>query len=770
MFDLSNLNDYEFEILCKDMMQEQFKIKLYTFSRGIDAGVDICDKEKEPTVIIQAKHYVNSTYSQLKSSLKAEIPKMQKLKPLKYYVCTSQSLSRKNKQEIVDLFMEYMPDISFVIDKNDINSFLENEQNKDIVLKNYKLWLCASDVLSLVNNQNVFIDCAELMLDIEEQIKVFVETKAYDEAIKKLEEDNIIIIIGAPGVGKSTISKMILLYYANKEYAVRYVTNNNISDIKRTLTFAPEKKEIVLLDDFLGQHYLKLNDSQPNELKTLISFVVRSNNKKLILNSRVTILNEATQTFLAFNELMIKFERNKYLLDLDKMLPKEKAKILYNHLFFNELPQAYFLQVKQDENYLKLIKHKNYNPRIVEYVTRKHNYNNVPFERYFQYIIDKLNNPEDVWKDEFRNRLDTNDRILMNTIYSLSDTMIVSETLERAFNKRISKEMSHDTSLNHFNDTVTRLTDSLIKIVVIKDTRMISVINPSVNEYLYSEITSNTNEQISIIENALYFEQVFRALKSDTTKAYFRDKMSTYNYLDMNTLMNNSFFYFLKSVVEMNILDISLKSKVVNSLEQAYQTICAESVLEYDEIMYILYVEEYFKFYNLYDTYLSPEKMKNILKPLTISGTIKLINAIVDSYDDNKHKELEKVFEENLVQKITFRINNELHDKVGDAVFDVLRQVSDDVMEDYLEDGAKFLEDYACTKLEVLAYKGINKYVDTIHKIKIKYSDIDINIEHHVNAIRVSLRSVLRENQYIDNERDYSEESDSSLIKFMFER
>ena len=75
MFDLSNLNDYEFEILCKDIMQKKLGVKLFIFSRGIDAGVDICDKEKNPTIMIQVKHYAGSTYSQLKSSLKRRLRK-----------------------------------------------------------------------------------------------------------------------------------------------------------------------------------------------------------------------------------------------------------------------------------------------------------------------------------------------------------------------------------------------------------------------------------------------------------------------------------------------------------------------------------------------------------------------------------------------------------------------------------------------------------------------------------------------------------------------
>ena len=160
---------------------------------------------------------------------------------------------------------------------------------------------------------------------------------------------------------------------------------------------------------------------------------------------------------------MARYEQNKYLLDLDKMLPLEKAKILYNHLYFNGLPYDYLSQVKRNKGYLRIVNHVNYNPRVIEYVTQKHNYKTVPSENYLQYIIGKLDNPEDVWKDEFRNRLDMSDRILMNTLYSLSDTTVDNIVLERAFNERIIREAKVDTSVNQYKESVIRLTDSLIK-------------------------------------------------------------------------------------------------------------------------------------------------------------------------------------------------------------------------------------------------------------------------------------------------------------------
>lgn len=41
MFNYSNLNDIEFEELCKDIMQRKLNEELRTFSRGKDKGIDI---------------------------------------------------------------------------------------------------------------------------------------------------------------------------------------------------------------------------------------------------------------------------------------------------------------------------------------------------------------------------------------------------------------------------------------------------------------------------------------------------------------------------------------------------------------------------------------------------------------------------------------------------------------------------------------------------------------------------------------------------------
>ena len=79
MYNYSNLSDFEFEILCRDIMQKKLGIKLYTFQKGRDGGIDVTDDPKNKKVIIQVKHYINSKYSDLLGTLKKEVQKVKEL-------------------------------------------------------------------------------------------------------------------------------------------------------------------------------------------------------------------------------------------------------------------------------------------------------------------------------------------------------------------------------------------------------------------------------------------------------------------------------------------------------------------------------------------------------------------------------------------------------------------------------------------------------------------------------------------------------------------
>ena len=209
MLNYANLNDVEFEYLCQDIMQRKLNAELHRFARGKDGGIDLTDDVHTKNIIVQVKHYMTSSVSQLISTLKGEVDKVAKLSPKEYYICCSKELSPQKVDEIYQLFSNYMSAASNIITLNEIDDFLNDPANIEVLKKHYKLWIESTGILQDIGNTNVFIDCETLLTDIENEKNLFVKTSAFASALKCLQDNKTLFITGNPGVGKTITSKML---------------------------------------------------------------------------------------------------------------------------------------------------------------------------------------------------------------------------------------------------------------------------------------------------------------------------------------------------------------------------------------------------------------------------------------------------------------------------------------------------------------------------------------------------------------------------------
>lgn len=81
MLNYANLNDMEFEALCRDIMERKLGLPLRRFGAGRDGGVDLTNDVTAKTVVVQVKHYRISTTTQLVHSLKNELGNVSALAP-----------------------------------------------------------------------------------------------------------------------------------------------------------------------------------------------------------------------------------------------------------------------------------------------------------------------------------------------------------------------------------------------------------------------------------------------------------------------------------------------------------------------------------------------------------------------------------------------------------------------------------------------------------------------------------------------------------------
>ena len=459
--------------------------------------------------------------------------KVNSIKLKQDFVFTSLSLTPRDINIIYDLFRVYMESPHHnIIHLNNIEAFLKKYE--DIVKKHYKLWLSHSGILDKIKSEDVVIDSDSLKGKIEEHKNMYVRTRVFSEALNILDQHRSLLLVGPPGIGKTITSEMIVLKFLSEGYSVRYTTDGeNLSGLKKSLSDNRGKKEIIFLDDCFGQCYFKMKDTQSNELLSLLMHVKMNNNKILLLNSRITILNEAKKN----NEELSKEIGNDkvklkmlYIKDISNM---EKARIFYNHLFFNEIPKEYRENIRFNRGYLRIILHDNFTPRIIEYVTRKNVFKDIKPENYTEFILDKLNNPEEIWQNEFTNRLKQPDRVLLMVLYSLTNTSIPLDFLKRCYSRIVSKQASFDLTIDHFSESIKRLLGSFISFYDKEDKLMVGVINPSVNDFLKNYIKNNISGKSDLICNTVAVLQLVRLLPKEEASSKIIKLVKTASILGM---------------------------------------------------------------------------------------------------------------------------------------------------------------------------------------------------------------------------------------------
>jgi hypothetical protein len=646
MFNYNNLSDIEFEELCKDIMERKLSMKLRIYTSGRDRGIDLSDYKIPHQTIIQIKHYMNSTYSSLKTSLNKEVEKVIELNPKNYYICVSKALTAANTEEIYEMFDEYMHSISNIIDLKEINSILKDENNLDILRKHYKLWLHSTGILSEIYNQNIFIDCEALLSNIDTEKNYFVQTNIYDTCFKRLMRDRIIFVTGAPGVGKTITSKMLLLECASQGYKVKYTTNANLTDVKRSLSTDRSAKEVILLDDCLGQHYFKMNESKESEILSLINYVQMNPNKKLIMNSRITIFNEARGRSIEFNKFFYRRTNLNYLIDMSKMHQIDKAKIFYSHLYFNNIPVSHFKELRKDKRYKTIVEHKNYTPRIIEFISEPHVFKEINATEYYPYIMHSLNTPDSLWKDEFDYKLNSIDRIFMYILYSLTETIIPVKIMKECFEERLLLEVNLDTTINNFDSIVSRLNNSMITFFDAEGEQNIGVSNPSVNDFLKPRFESNNNEKNKIRKSLVYFEQLQRCYKKERHANELVKMIRNHSIKGLKSeskgLIQSLIIY---TISEENILDpFYIEEMHDYLLHSPYKLFSRFGSSNISLVLYYFKNKDAFNIYKIKDILYSIEKIELLLEDILdfeiLADAIIALHDLISIYGieiDNQH-------------------------------------------------------------------------------------------------------------------------------------
>lgn len=644
------------------MMGRLLNKKLRYFPIGQDGGIDLVDDLTSKNVLIQVKHYEKSSFSTFKSALKKEQEKVERLQPKQYYIFTSQSLSPDQINKVYSLFSNYMDTERNIITRQDINTFLKSEENVDILRSHFKLWITADIVLKDFLNHDVFIDSEVLLHDIDEEIKSFVQTDIFNKCIATLEKERKVLLYGDPGVGKTLNSKMLLLNFVKKGYHVRYSSSTDITELKKSVTANKEAKEVIFLDDCLGQHYFNFKEGHDEELLSLIKHVDLYKQKVLILNSRVTILNEARNKFEEleryFGSEKISFRK----INMNNVNEVDKARIFYAMLKRNKVSNKYYKSVRKNRNYMNVVRHKNFNPRVIEYVTLPSRINTVLPHDYYKFIINNLNNPNDIWKNEFQHRLEYIDRLFMYILYSLTDIQVPINALEKSFNYFISHDKKTDNTLHSFESVLQRLNQSLIKIIDINGVQYISVLNPSINDYMNITMYKNKLLLKELNKNAIYLEQIERLNTLKDFKERLKQLVIEEDIQTFNTI-NKGYIYdiIIHTIGESKIL----KEEYLHELDLLDNLNSHIRIGEYYQtkartIKQFIRDPELFNFYQIKNILDVPERLEQIYDGIDFEEAVKLTCLVEDYY--NGYPVYPDPFSDIIFEEITSKLESYLDD------------------------------------------------------------------------------------------------------------
>ncbi|NVZ63619.1 restriction endonuclease [Pseudomonas gingeri] len=503
-YDFKQLSPHDFEQLARDLLQARDGVVLESFKAGRDQGIDFRYACGAGNVIVQCKHYLGTGFSGLMRDLRKEVAKASRLKIFRYILVTSVGLTPSNKDEIQSLFDSILV-VGDILGSDDINNLLG--AHPKIEQQHYKLWLTSRAMLDRVIHNASLTQSDFDVARVHRDIHKYVRSAAYPRALDMLVNEHVVIISGAPGVGKTSLAKMLLYKYIELGYeAISILTDFQVG---REL-YQKGKRQIFYFDDFVGATFL--GEHAPafsrNEDRAIIEFVemVRTSpTAKLIMTTREHILRQAVATSERFKQGGLIDSR--CVLSVGDYSRMQRAEILYNHIYFSDLPGDYRSALLSDQFYMEIVQHKKFNPRLIDWLSTFKRIKSSAPEKYQDFVRGLLANPAEIWRHAYEFQISDSARSILLALYTYSGACS-SALLERAFyalHGLRAQRYGFQIKPSDWRAGLGELSGSFIR-----PGKKIEVIDPSVLDMLNAVVRRDTPNALDLIEGAIRFEQLRR--------------------------------------------------------------------------------------------------------------------------------------------------------------------------------------------------------------------------------------------------------------------
>lgn len=432
-YDFRGLSPIDFEALVRDLLTAETDMRFETFAVGTDGGIDCRSVSADGTTIAQCKHRPDATKAQMVAAAKAELAKLVDGTllteqggeiPAAYYFVTSTALTPGAVTAVATALGALAPSEERVWARGRLNGALTSHPT--VERRHFKLWLNSAEVFDRIVGSGEWERNEALIKDIQYRIPVYVHTPKYEEAHQILRDQRVVLISGAPGVGKTTLAEMLLLNHWEAGWKVNTIISD-VADAWRHVRDDPAEKVIFYYDDFLGQSSsLELQKNEGSDLALLIRAIQRSKsgNALLVMTTREQILNtaltgpdERIQRALA--------DQKRIMVEMDAVTRSVRARMLFNHLYFAYRGKTVLTKLSSDTRYRSIIDHPGFNPRVLESVVAVRTPPTA--DALYRDLLDALDHPEAIWSGSFKQLSKLAMRILLNLAIEPARSILVKD-------------------------------------------------------------------------------------------------------------------------------------------------------------------------------------------------------------------------------------------------------------------------------------------------------------------------------------------------------